>query len=161
MLASLRRKLNIGGMGGPSPPSFPQNGSLQSLLSTEGMFIDMPLGRTGPGGGGGPQGGNVLAPFTMEELGFGAGHVGAPPLAFGPGNIPAWLQEHVRPFLLSLVDTDEEGGRGLTRNSLSSSCAQSLNDLGIPMNGSEGIFLQMAGHNNGWAGDFAPMPEAW
>jgi hypothetical protein len=38
--------------------------------------------------------------------------------------------------------------------------AQSLTDLGIPMNGSDGIFLQMAG-SNGWAGDFAPMPEAW
>ncbi|KAJ3855514.1 hypothetical protein EV368DRAFT_34530 [Lentinula lateritia] len=36
---------------------------------------------------------------------------------------------------------------------------QSLNDLGLPVNGSDGIFLQMAG--NGWAGDFAPMPEAW
>ncbi|GAW01563.1 Protein priB [Lentinula edodes] len=35
---------------------------------------------------------------------------------------------------------------------------QSLNDLGLPVNGSDGIFLQMAG--NGWAGDFAPMPEA-
>ncbi|KAJ4483425.1 hypothetical protein J3R30DRAFT_3835018 [Lentinula aciculospora] len=58
-------------------------------------------------------------------------------LGFGPGDrnivvptaIPLWLQE------------------------------QSLNDLGLPVNGSDGIFLQMAG--NGWAGDFAPMPEAW
>ncbi|KAJ3748730.1 hypothetical protein DFH05DRAFT_1388734 [Lentinula detonsa] len=58
-------------------------------------------------------------------------------LGFGPGDrnivipaaIPLWLQE------------------------------QSLNDLGLPVNGSDGIFLQIAG--NGWAGDFAPMPEAW
>ena len=37
---------------------------------------------------------------------------------------------------------------------------QSLTDLGIPMNGSDGIFLQLA-NANGWTGDFAPMPEAW
>jgi hypothetical protein len=37
---------------------------------------------------------------------------------------------------------------------------QSLADLGLPVNGSDGIFLQMAG-KNGWTGDFAPMPEAW
>ncbi|KAF9268852.1 hypothetical protein L218DRAFT_853190 [Marasmius fiardii PR-910] len=57
-------------------------------------------------------------------------------LGFGPGGvvspsvIPLWLQE------------------------------QSLNDLGLPVNGSDGIFLQM-GTSNGWVGDFAPMPEAW
>ncbi|KAL0581880.1 hypothetical protein V5O48_000109 [Marasmius crinis-equi] len=57
-------------------------------------------------------------------------------LGFGPGGIvspsviPLWLQE------------------------------QSLNDLGLPVNGSDGIFLQM-GAPNGWVGDFAPMPEAW
>ncbi|KAL0072356.1 hypothetical protein AAF712_000119 [Marasmius tenuissimus] len=57
-------------------------------------------------------------------------------LGFGPGGIvspsviPLWLQE------------------------------QSLNDLGLPSNGSDGIFLQM-GAPNGWVGDFAPMPEAW
>ncbi|KAF4621202.1 hypothetical protein D9613_000678 [Agrocybe pediades] len=49
---------------------------------------------------------------------------------FSPSAIPVWLQE------------------------------QSLADLGLPQNGSDGIFLQMAG-KNGWTGDFAPMPEAW
>ncbi|KDR75908.1 hypothetical protein GALMADRAFT_97916 [Galerina marginata CBS 339.88] len=49
---------------------------------------------------------------------------------FSPSAIPVWLQE------------------------------QSLADLGLPVNGSDGIFLQMAG-KNGWTGDFAPMPEAW
>jgi hypothetical protein len=49
---------------------------------------------------------------------------------FSPSAIPLWLQE------------------------------QSLADLGLPVNGSDGIFLQMAG-KHGWAGDFAPMPEAW
>ncbi|PPQ67296.1 hypothetical protein CVT25_005880 [Psilocybe cyanescens] len=49
---------------------------------------------------------------------------------FSPSAIPLWLQE------------------------------QSLADLGLPVNGSDGIFLQMGG-KNGWTGDFAPMPEAW
>ncbi|TFK75445.1 hypothetical protein BDN72DRAFT_885878 [Pluteus cervinus] len=49
---------------------------------------------------------------------------------FSPSAIPVWLQE------------------------------QSLTDLGLPVNGSDGVFLQMAG-SNGWTGDFAPMPEAW
>ena len=37
---------------------------------------------------------------------------------------------------------------------------QNLTDLGLPVNGSDGIFLQM-GSTNGWMGDFPPMPEAW
>lgn len=49
---------------------------------------------------------------------------------FNPTSIPLWLQE------------------------------QSLTDLGLPVNGSDGIFLQM-GHTNGWTGDFPQMPEAW
>ncbi|KAJ7703197.1 hypothetical protein B0H17DRAFT_922430 [Mycena rosella] len=49
---------------------------------------------------------------------------------FSPSAIPVWLQE------------------------------QSLTDLGLPVNGSDGIFLQMTGAN-GWTSDFANMPEAW
>ncbi|KAJ7647334.1 hypothetical protein FB45DRAFT_1100449 [Roridomyces roridus] len=49
---------------------------------------------------------------------------------FSPSAIPVWLQE------------------------------QSLADLGLPPNGHDGIFLQMAGAN-GWTGDLVPMPEAW
>lgn len=49
---------------------------------------------------------------------------------FNPSTIPIWLQE------------------------------QSLADLGLPANGSDGIFLQMGGAN-GWTGDFPSMPEAW
>ena len=52
------------------------------------------------------------------------------PRMFNPQTIPLWLQE------------------------------QSLTDLGLPVNGSDGIFLQM-GHANGWMGDFPQMPEAW
>ncbi|CAL1707147.1 unnamed protein product [Somion occarium] len=49
---------------------------------------------------------------------------------FSPSSIPVWLQE------------------------------QNLTDLGLPVNGSDGIFLQMS-NTNGWTGDFPPMPEAW
>ncbi|PFH51472.1 hypothetical protein AMATHDRAFT_40081 [Amanita thiersii Skay4041] len=49
---------------------------------------------------------------------------------FSPSAIPIWLQE------------------------------QNLTDLGLPVNGSDGIFLQMNG-TNGWTTDFTPMPEAW
>ncbi|KAJ7218066.1 hypothetical protein GGX14DRAFT_599501 [Mycena pura] len=49
---------------------------------------------------------------------------------FSPSAIPVWLQE------------------------------QSLTDLGLPVNGSDGIFLQMTG-TNGWTGDLSTMPEAW
>jgi hypothetical protein len=37
---------------------------------------------------------------------------------------------------------------------------QSLSDLGIPMNGSDGIFLNVNGPS-GWNSDMAAMPEAW
>jgi hypothetical protein len=49
--------------------------------------------------------------------------------ALNPSTIPVWLQE------------------------------QSLTDLGLPVNGSDGIFLQV-NSANGWTGDFVPMPEA-
>jgi len=49
---------------------------------------------------------------------------------FSPSIVPVWLQE------------------------------QSLTDLGLPINGSDGIFLRVNGAN-GWSGDFANMPEAW
>ncbi|KAF8134550.1 hypothetical protein EV363DRAFT_1562550 [Boletus edulis] len=37
---------------------------------------------------------------------------------------------------------------------------QSLTDLGLPINGSDGIFLNMNGAN-GWSTEFAPTSEAW
>lgn len=43
---------------------------------------------------------------------------------------------------------------------LSYGISQSLTDLGLPVNGSDGIFLQVA-NTNGWTGDFPPMPEPW
>ncbi|THH21337.1 hypothetical protein EW146_g187 [Bondarzewia mesenterica] len=49
---------------------------------------------------------------------------------FSPSDIPLWLQE------------------------------QSLTDLGLPVNGSDGIFMNL-NRSSGWPGEFAPMPEAW
>lgn len=83
----------------------------------------------------------------MEELGF------APPPnnrgnTFNPTSIPVWLQEQVRPVL------------PLKSCEILMTPLQSLTDLGLPINGSDGIFLNMAGAN-GWTSDFPPMPEAW
>ncbi len=81
-------------------------------------------------------------PFTMEELGFlwpsGTGVV-------SPSAVPVWLQEQVG--ILCATDTCVHS-------------SQSLADLGLPVNGSDGIFLNMQ-HTNGWTGDFVPGPEAW
>jgi hypothetical protein len=49
---------------------------------------------------------------------------------FSPSAIPLWLQE------------------------------KSLTDLGLPVNGSDDIFMNVNGMH-GWSGDFAPMPGAW
>lgn len=68
--------------------------------------------------------------FTLEELGMGPGTLPDNRALFSPSAIPLWLQE------------------------------QNLTDLGLPSNGSDGIFLQM-GNGSGWNGDFPPMPEAW
>ncbi|KAH9994958.1 hypothetical protein BJV74DRAFT_830722 [Russula compacta] len=35
-----------------------------------------------------------------------------------------------------------------------------LTDLGLPVNGSDGIFMNLS-RGTGWPGEFAPMPEAW
>ncbi|KAI0321177.1 hypothetical protein OF83DRAFT_1051665 [Amylostereum chailletii] len=37
---------------------------------------------------------------------------------------------------------------------------QNLTDLGLPVNGSDGIFMNLS-RGSGWPGEFAPMPEAW
>ena len=88
------------------------------------------------------------APLTMEELGFSwPGDRGM----FNPSTIPLWIREQVRgSSLASLAFTSPLGCFTI----------QSLTDLGLPVNGSDGIFLNMHGAN-GWSGDFAPMPEAW
>ena len=89
----------------------------------------------GPGGGGGGGQGGAPSAFLDPSI------VPPPPFTVeevGPwahdqrmfNTIPLWLQE------------------------------QNLTDLGLPVNGSDGIFLQMGGQN-GWMGDFPQMPEAW
>lgn len=73
----------------------------------------------------------VQPPFTLEELGFPWSNQGhGSPANFSPSDIPLWLQE------------------------------QSLTDLGLPVNGSDGIFMNL-NRTSGWPGNFAPMPEAW
>jgi len=77
----------------------------------------------------------LFDPNIMPQLQFTLEELGmvpgsAPNAPFSPSAIPLWLQE------------------------------QNLTDLGLPSNGSDGIFLQMS-HSNGWMGDFPPMPEAW
>ncbi|TFY82803.1 hypothetical protein EWM64_g1203 [Hericium alpestre] len=70
-------------------------------------------------------------PFTMEELGLIWPNNAAPVAAnLSQADIPMWLQ------------------------------AQNLTDLGLPVNGSDGIFMNL-NRSSGWPGEFAPMPEAW
>ncbi|KAF8499894.1 hypothetical protein F5888DRAFT_1793816 [Russula emetica] len=107
------------------------------------------MGLTHPGGpgdamvlGGQPQGqpfadphGQMTAPqqpppITMEELGLHFPQGAPVPPPLHPADIPVWLQE------------------------------QSLTDLGLPVNGSDGIFMNLS-RGTGWPGEFPPMPEAW
>ncbi|KAI0268642.1 hypothetical protein BC834DRAFT_866568 [Gloeopeniophorella convolvens] len=69
-------------------------------------------------------------PLTMEELGLHFPQGAPAPPALHAADIPVWLQE------------------------------QSLTDLGLPVNGSDGIFMNL-NRGTGWPGEFAPMPEAW
>ncbi|KZV73304.1 hypothetical protein PENSPDRAFT_574673 [Peniophora sp. CONT] len=69
-------------------------------------------------------------PFTMEELGFSWPNSQGAPPPLNPSDIPVWLQE------------------------------QSMSDLGLPVNGSDGIFMNLT-RVTGWPGDFNSMPEAW
>ncbi|KAI0332321.1 hypothetical protein GY45DRAFT_1246853 [Cubamyces sp. BRFM 1775] len=97
-----------------------------------------PGGPAGPGGGAGeammaPPPPAFIDPSIVPPPPFTVEEVGAwahDQRMFNPSTIPLWLQE------------------------------QSLTDLGLPQNGSDGIFLNV-GHTNGWMGDFPPMPEAW
>ncbi|KAH9978826.1 hypothetical protein BGW80DRAFT_1530949 [Lactifluus volemus] len=72
----------------------------------------------------------MQSPLTMEELGLHFPQGAPAPPALHPADIPVWLQE------------------------------QSLTDLGLPVNGSDGIFMNLS-RGTGWPGEFAPMPEAW
>lgn len=88
--------------------------------------------------------------FTVEELGMLPGSLPNDRAMFSPSAIPVWLQEQVR---LQMTCSFVVSGRDIY--------LQSLTDLGLPSNGSDGMFLQMGHNSNGWQGDFPPMPEAW
>ncbi|KAG9221145.1 hypothetical protein CCMSSC00406_0005416 [Pleurotus cornucopiae] len=137
MLANLRRKVGlVAGVMSSSPMPPPQ--------FAEGMLVPSP----GPGTFVDP---TVPAPFTMEELGFVWPSDRNDRSIFDPNTIPLWLQEQVLFLNLPLI---------ALRHVTDFAGCQSLTDLGLPVNGSDGIFLQVNG-SNGWAGEFAPMPEAW
>lgn len=85
----------------------------------------------------------TLPPMSMDEKGF---TWSADSGIFGPSSIPLWLQEQV--CSLQCCSTDELMDR-----------IQSLSDLGLPINGSDGIFLNVNGSGRRNA-DFG-MPEAW
>jgi hypothetical protein len=131
MLANLRRKVGmITGKNTPVPTMPPP--PIPDNMVVSATFAD-------PGTG--------QQPFTMEELGFAWPNERG---IFSPSAIPVWLQEQVSIFM----------DLHLRLNTDFCSFGQSLTDLGLPVNGSDGIFLRMNGAN-GWSGDFAPMPEAW
>jgi len=85
----------------------------------------------------------------------GAEHILVPPSYIDPTVVPA-------PMTMEELGIAWPAERGIFRPSAIPMWLQeaSLTDLGIPMNGSDDIFLQLAGPG-GWAGDFAPMPQAW
>lgn len=134
MLANLRRK--VGGIPTTIPPNAPP---VPTPSFAENMIVS-PSYAPDP---------SLPPPLTMEELGFSWPNDGS---IFSPAAIPPWLQEQVQHLALDWFKTILSDQRVLLE--------QSLNDLGLPANGSEGIFLQAKG-SNGWSGDFPPMPEAW
>lgn len=134
MLANLRRKLGLSSVA-PAAALTPGGSTMPMPPAAEVM---VPPGFV--------ESGSVTAPLTMEELGFTAWPSDRG--AFNPNSIPAWLQEQVRPHPRVVLDDE-----------LLITVRQSLTDLGLPMNGSDGVFIPL--HTGGWVGDFAPMPEAW
>lgn len=82
-----------------------------------------------------PLGGGDPAPLTLEDIGLGAWPGLDPTRMFSPSSIPIplWLQE------------------------------ASLKDLGLPINGSDGIFVNLGGLGPSaqWGGEVPGMPEAW
>jgi hypothetical protein len=131
MLAILRRKLGLATVTHTSQPSTSQP------MPTDGSTILV-------GGAPGPNPTDPAAQAaTMEDYGFAwPAEAGA----WSSSNIPLWLQEAVS---ISMSRTLREG------RSLKTGSTQNLTDLGLPINGNDGIFL------NGprWAIDMPPTPE--
>lgn len=112
------------------PPQGMQGGPTEAMMGPPPTFIDPSI--------------VPPPPFTVEEVGAWANDQ----RMFNPAAIPLWLQEQVRGPIIAC------------HLQLADDRVQSLTDLGLPQNGSDGIFLNV-GHTNGWMGDFPPMPEAW
>ncbi|KAI0821658.1 hypothetical protein BC628DRAFT_805892 [Trametes gibbosa] len=113
--------------------------TLRIMLANLRRKVGLPPSAQGMGGPGqgealmGPPPPQFIDPSIVPPPPFTVEEVGAwanDQRVFNPSTIPLWLQE------------------------------QSLTDLGLPQNGSDGIFLNV-GHTNGWMGDFPQMPEAW
>lgn len=131
VLANLRRKIGLPTNSGHGAQPVPNPADDRSL----------------PGGAGGPPPDNLLVatgPFQTAASGTagGQGPTTGPftveelgfnwPADWGsisPSSLPVWIQE------------------------------QSFTDLGLPVNGSDGVFLKL-GNPNGWSGAFPQMPEA-
>ncbi|KAF5348683.1 hypothetical protein D9758_006841 [Tetrapyrgos nigripes] len=95
---------------------------------------------------------NTPVPIMPLPMGFGDIAV-TPPSVWDP-SLPA-------PFTMEELGFAPSDRNVITHSSIPAWLQeQSLTDLGLPVNGSDGIFLQTSG-TNGWVGDFAPMPEAW
>ena len=87
---------------------------------------------------------DASVPFTSEELGFSWSGAAAQN-QLTPSTIPAWLQEGVSAsFQVSGTATH---------------FLQSFNDLGLPVNGLDGIFFP--GPSTGWPTEVEMVPEAW
>jgi len=137
MLANLRRKVGL--------PTSGMNTPMQHMLAPSSEPIVLPNPPVGD-----PS--NITQPFTMEELGFAwsANSV-------SPAEIPLWLQEQVSLHARACAWTC----RAIVAPSLTLHHVrlQSLTDLGLPVNGSDGIFMNL-NQMSGWPGVFAPIPEA-
>lgn len=131
MLAILRRKLSVG-----NATNTPQS-STAKPMPTDGSMILV-------GGAAGPSPSEPAAQAArMEDFGFvWPAEAGT----WGPSNIPFWLQEAVSDF------TEWKAAPLI----MLTGWTQNLTDLGLPINGNDGVFL----NSPHWAVDMLPMPEA-
>jgi hypothetical protein len=147
MLANLRRKIGMGP--GPGPLPGLTGGPSDTIVA-------LPPQQQPPAPFVDPSG--APAPFTMEELGFSFPNNQQPP-PLSANDIPIWLQEQVRTFIFIPVSSFSKKNR-FSLHISAGLLIQSLTDLGLPVNGSDGIFMNLT-RASGWPGEFAPMPEAW
>jgi len=86
-----------------------------------------------------------------------------PPQSISDGMItsPTYVESSNAPFTMEELGPAWPTDRGIVCPSTIPLWLQEKNmaDLGLPVNGSDGMFLQLPGVH-GW-GDFGPMPEAW